>query len=936
MGSDLSDEPGLDPFVHALFEDLQQGVLFQDNLGHILVANTAAKALLGTALERLSGFGADDSVAGLTTADGHPFPAARYPVALALDSGRTFSDVIGVHGIDDDSTLWIRLTATPHRNASDGTSFVISVIEDVSLHLQSETLQRQWIDAFQHTSHGIAVGLPTSNRILTCNPAFAALQGRTVEELMSMPILSMYAPEDHETVRAHIAEADKLGSTRYDARMIRKDGSRYPVQMDLVSVRDGAGTLLYRIATQQDITERKRSETRIDQLYRLYATLSQINQTIVRTDTQAALFSAVCRLAIEYGKFQLAWIGLHDPDTGLVSIVAESQPLGCAPITMGVQPHQDGLIDAALSGGRTVHANDERAEHLRCWGDRDPKIAFRSCAVVPIRRAGTTIGVLTLYAEDASFFTFPEEQQLLDEMGLDISFALDMLEREAQRQQAQAALAESAAALKKSQAVAHVGHWSWEPHVNRLHWSDEMYNIFGIDPRSTELDLNEVIAQAIHPDDRALVDRANAAVIERQAPAPLEYRVLRPDGTTRTVWAKPDVAETDANGSIVRLTGIVQDVTERVQAQERLQRQLDRLSALRAIDRMISTNFDIRSTLTMLLNQVVANLNVDGAAVLLYDEHLQLLEYAAGRGFRSRAIEHTQLRLGQGCAGRVALERRTLLSVDIDAPVSPFTRFELLANEGFVAYGGAPLVAKGRLVGVLEVFQRSVIYADTDWLTYFETLAGQAAIAIDDARLFNEIQRSNTELRLAYDATIEGWSRAMDLRDKETEGHTQRVTQLTVALAQAAGMSADEIAHVRRGALLHDIGKLGVPDRILLKEEALTDDEWVVMRRHPQYAYEMLSSIEYLRPALDIPHCHHEKWDGTGYPRGLKGEQIPLAARIFMIVDVWDALRSDRPYRASWPEPDVFDFIRRGSGTHFDPKAVALFFQHMRDRQREP
>ncbi len=157
-----------------------------------------------------------------------------------------------------------------------------------------------------------------------------------------------------------------------------------------------------------------------------------------------------------------------------------------------------------------------------------------------------------------------------------------------------------------------------------------------------------------------------------------------------------------------------------------------------------------------------------------------------------------------------------------------------------------------------------------------------------------------------------------------------------MALAQAAGMNAEDVAHVRRGALLHDIGKLGVPDRVLLKSEALTDDEWEVMRRHPQYAYEMLSSIEYLRPALDIPYCHHERWDGTGYPRGLKGEQIPLAARIFMIVDVWDALRSDRPYRASWPEPDVFDFIRQGSGTHFDPKAVELFFQHMRDRQRDP
>ena len=181
------------------------------------------------------------------------------------------------------------------------------------------------------------------------------------------------------------------------------------------------------------------------------------------------------------------------------------------------------------------------------------------------------------------------------------------------------------------------------------------------------------------------------------------------------------------------------------------------------------------------------------------------------------------------------------------------------------------------------------------------------------------------ELQDTYSATIEGWVHALDLRDKETEGHTQRVTALAVNMARALGIDGESLTHVRRGALMHDIGKLGVPDEILLKPGPLTDAEWVIMRQHTTYAHDWLHPIAYLRPALDIPYCHHEKWDGTGYPRKLKGEEIPLAARLFALVDVWDALRSDRPYRASWSADKVTAHIRGLVGTHFDPQLVELF-----------
>jgi putative nucleotidyltransferase with HDIG domain len=186
-------------------------------------------------------------------------------------------------------------------------------------------------------------------------------------------------------------------------------------------------------------------------------------------------------------------------------------------------------------------------------------------------------------------------------------------------------------------------------------------------------------------------------------------------------------------------------------------------------------------------------------------------------------------------------------------------------------------------------------------------------------------QQALLELAAAYEATVEGWSNALDLRDRETDGHSRRVTELTVRLARKMGVADAEIVHIRRGALLHDIGKMGVPDAILLKPAALTPDEWDVMRRHPVFAQELLAPIEYLRPALDIPYCHHEKWDGTGYPRGLAGEQIPLAARVFAAVDIWDALRSDRPYRAAWTADRTREHLASLSGSHLDPSVVTAF-----------
>lgn len=373
------------------------------------------------------------------------------------------------------------------------------------------------------------------------------------------------------------------------------------------------------------------------------------------------------------------------------------------------------------------------------------------------------------------------------------------------------------------------------------------------------------------------------------------------------------------------------DISARKQAELELQKQVRRVEALREIDVAIISTTNLSLALRTILQQVTGSLYVDAADILLFNPHLYMLEFAAGQGFRTRGIEKSQLRLGQGHAGRAALEKKMVFTPDLSHTEKPFLRTSLIEEEDFVSFFAVPLIAQGNLVGVLEIFHRSLLQPDQDWLDFLHALGGQASIAIDSGHLFRDLQRSNTDLMLAYDKTIEGWSKALDLRDKETEGHTLRVTQMTVKLAKIAGIPHNEMIHVQRGALLHDIGKMGVPDSILLKPGKLTDEEWIVMRKHPLYAYELLYPIEYLKPCLAIPYAHHEKWDGTGYPRGLKGEQIPLAARLFTVIDVWDALSNDRPYRRAWAKEKVLEHIRALSGTHFDPKAVILFLRALEE-----
>ena len=363
--------------------------------------------------------------------------------------------------------------------------------------------------------------------------------------------------------------------------------------------------------------------------------------------------------------------------------------------------------------------------------------------------------------------------------------------------------------------------------------------------------------------------------------------------------------------------------------QDQLKSRESQLGALMGVGRAINSSLGLKRVLEEVMDTLIALMRAERGFLMLRDSNGELSVRIA-RGIDHVNLEEETFKVSRTIVGKVATTGEAILTTN--AQEDP--RFE---NQMSVAAYQlrsilcAPLKIKNELIGVIYVDNRAHagIFQEHD-LGMIRAFSDQAAVAIDNAQLFDDLQASNQELQEAYQATLEGWVGALDMRDKETEGHTQRVTILTGRLARFMGVGDDELIHIRRGALLHDIGKMAISDTILLKKDKLTPEERAIMEQHPVHAYHLLKRIEFLLPAIDIPHYHHEKWDGTGYPDGLKEEEIPFAARIFPVIDVWDALTSDRPYRKGLPHDQVREHIQNDAGKHFDPQVVDAFMA-MRD-----
>ncbi len=349
-----------------------------------------------------------------------------------------------------------------------------------------------------------------------------------------------------------------------------------------------------------------------------------------------------------------------------------------------------------------------------------------------------------------------------------------------------------------------------------------------------------------------------------------------------------------------------------------LHRMLQKMERLMEINITLNSTLELGQVLDLIIAKAVEMLECEAGSILLYNKEKDCLYFSATTSSDSKKLAEVPVPLTDSLAGAIFSKNLPLIVNNVDKDIRHNSSVAAQVNFRTNSLLGVPMRIQNRVTGVLEALnKRQGTFTEED-VKILTAIASQAAVAIENAQLVQALQDS-------YDSTLEGWAAALDLRDKETEGHSQRVTVLTVQLAQAIGVSQDALTYLRQGALLHDIGKMAVPDSILHKQGPLTVREKAIMRQHPLNAYNMLYPIAYLRSALDIPYCHHEKWDGSGYPRGLKGEEIPLAARIFTIIDVWDALRSNRPYRGAWSEKKTIAYIQKQAGKSFDPKIVKNF-----------
>jgi putative nucleotidyltransferase with HDIG domain len=378
----------------------------------------------------------------------------------------------------------------------------------------------------------------------------------------------------------------------------------------------------------------------------------------------------------------------------------------------------------------------------------------------------------------------------------------------------------------------------------------------------------------------------------------------------------------------------IQDITSITESLDRLELGVNdqltdrrsQLSALMGVGNMINSSLGRERVLEEVMDSLITLTHAERGFLMLPRRDGELIPVIA-RGIAHINLVEKEFAVSRTIVRRVVDSCEPVLTTDAQEDPRFVDQVSIAAHQ-LRSIICAPLKIKDQLIGVIYVDNRARtgIFHGSD-LELVSAFANQAAVAIDNADLFERLQKSNRDLEKAYQATLEGWVRALDLKDRETEGHTQRVTLLTERLARSMGVEGEALEHIRRGALLHDIGKMGIPDSILLKPGDLTEDERALIRQHPVFAYHMLSPIEFLRPALDIPYCHHEKWDGTGYPRGLKGMEIPFAARVFPVIDVWDALVSDRPYRKALPKDEVRQRIKADAGKHFDPNVVKAFME---------
>jgi len=891
-------------------------------------------------------------------------------LAQAQYLGQDFSDVlrqfnsVGYWGglvsqkRKDGQAIIVDVRISMVKDAKEQPIGIVVACRDISEKIKIEQALQNSEKQYRAIFEQAAVGVSRTNitgYFLDVNEKFCQITGYSRQELLGRLYSEITDPQDiasNDQTRLDLLTDKKLTSTT-EKRYIRKDGSRIWVNLTLSLVESGPDLEPFFLAITEDINARKNHERNLQALYEAGLALSSLKRA-----------QEISEKIIEILNIHLDWyhagVWLREKGTDNIHILAYSVPENETNQEEERQKSQimirsidTGLTGRAMRLGQTIRLGDVEADpHYLYVHD-----GIKSGMYVPLISGGQAIGCIMVESHDPDGFSEYDER-LLETLANQATIAFEnasLLAAENERANQMQAVVQASQVISGTLDVptlldtilktAQHAISATERGTIMLKQEDGLLHVSGSLGYTDSALLSAAIPEHQGYGGRAYTEQRSFLVENVRGLPDQEYFAQFPETMeVQSAITAPLIVKGKAIG-IISLDNCSHPAAftendlqllstfaasaaisiENARLFEQTQVRLEHIMALRTIDNTINATVDIQVILNVILEQARAQLGVDAACILAFNPVNMNLEHQASTGFFTDKIRQARFRMGDDLPVRSILDRKAVLTTELEMKAT--SRSYLIQEEGFVIYACAPMLARGEVKGLIEVFHRKPLSTDAEWLSFLEMLGGQAAIAIENTHLYQDLQRSNLELTVAYDATIEGWAQALELRDQETEGHSRRVPELTLALARQLGLHGEALVHIRRGALLHDIGKMSIPDAILHKPGPLTDEEWTIMRRHPVRAYELLSKIPYLQQALDIPYAHHEKWNGSGYPRGLVGEQIPIAARIFAVVDVFDALTSDRPYRLALSLPEVLEYIRNQSGSHFDPNVVDAFLQ---------
>lgn len=768
----------------------------------------------------------------------------------------------------------------------------VAACRDISEKIKIERALRDSEQQYRAIFEQAAVGVSRTNiaGIFTdVNEKFCQITGYPRQQLIGRSYQEITDPEDiekNEQTRQELLNKKKTSAT-IEKRYIRKDGSRSWVNLTLSYIDTGPENEPFLLAISEDINVRKIHERDLQALYESGAALNHLK-------TPEAIASKI----IEILNNRLGWdhcgVWLREQGSDKIRILAYSVPEEEVDPNEERQKSQNmvsnmdsGMTGWAMRCGHTIRQNNVESDPHYAWVH--PNI--HSGLYVPMMSDGQAIGCIMVESHEADAFD-EDDQRLLETLANQARIAFEnasLLAAEKNRanqlqavilaSQAISGTLNSRALLDTILETARHAIPATERGSIMLMGEDKQLHISGslgyqdLEVQHAAIPPEVGYAAQAYREQRSILleDASQHPDREYFARLPETYEVLSAISTPLMVKGKPigvisldNCSRTGAftENDLQLLATFAASAAisiENARLFEQTQVRLRNITALRAIDNAINASTDLKAILNVILEQTCEQLGCDAAAVLAFNPVTMTLETQASRGFRGRGAPQIRFRLGEDIASQSIIGRNTIVINDFQAAGRPGPRTDFFQEEGFVTYACAPMITKGDIKGLLEVFHRAPLQTNSEWLAFLEMLAGQAAIAIENVSLYRDLQRSNMELTLAYDATIEGWAQALELRDQETEGHSRRVTNLTLELARKLGVSDEELVHIRRGALLHDIGKMGIPDSILHKPGPLTPQEWQVMRQHPLKAFELLSKIPYLERALEIPHFHHER-----------------------------------------------------------------------------